>query len=75
MGIVGQIGERHTYAPVRRIEAAAVEQHDGVIFGQLVDEVERMDVLLQPRHHLFADILAQPDLETDRAIRRTLNSD
>lgn len=51
IGIVGQIGERNTYAPVRCIETAAVEQHDGVIVGQLVDEVERKPGTKCRGHH------------------------
>ena len=43
-------------------------QHDRVVLGQPVDEIERVDVLFQPGDHLLADISAKPEFEIDRSV-------
>src|SRR5215831_17351556 len=68
VGFVRQVRERHAHAPVRRVEPAAVEQHHRVVLRQLVHQVERMDVLLEPGDHAVVEILAQPELEIDRSV-------
>ena len=66
--LVGQICQRHAQRPVRRFEAAAVQQHDPVVLGQAEGEIERMDVLLKVLDGILADVLLRPELEIDQAV-------
>ena len=53
---------------MRRLEPAAVQQHDAVVLGQPEGQIERMDVLLQIFDRVVADVLARPELEVDQAV-------
>ena len=48
VGLVGQVGERHPHRHPRRVEAAAVQQHDAALLGQPDDEVDRLEARHQP---------------------------
>src|SRR5882672_2274632 len=58
--VVWQVGERDAQRPVGCGEPAAVQHDDGVVLGQPKDDVEWMDVGLDPFGELVADILADP---------------
>src|SRR6185312_718269 len=66
--MVLEVGERDARRPVRRTEAAAVQQHDAVLLGEAENDVERMHVLLHPRDNVLAEVLARPELEIDQAV-------
>src|ERR1700753_4237276 len=68
VGFVGEVCERHPKRPVRRFEAAAIQENDSVSLGEAEGEVERMDVLLQVIDRTVADILPRPELEVDQGI-------
>src|SRR5687767_2790561 len=66
--VVIQIREGDAHRPVRGVEAAAVEKDDAVVFRETEDNVEWMDVGLDPLGDVVAAVLAQPVLEVDDAV-------
>src|SRR5262245_22397024 len=70
--VVREVGERDAQGPVRRIEAAAVQQHDAVLLGQAEREIQRMDVLLEVLDRFVAEVLAGPELEVDQTVVRVV---
>src|SRR5215216_1173455 len=46
VGLVGQVRQGHPQRPLRRLEAAAVQEDDAVVLRQPERQIQRMDVLL-----------------------------
>jgi len=46
--------------PVRRLEAAAVQQHEAMIVGEPIDDTERVVVFLEKGRDLIAEIFPRP---------------
>ncbi len=54
VGLIRQVGKRYADGHVRRVEATAVHQHDGLLFGKPPHEVDAFVVACEPLAELWA---------------------